>query len=73
MSKEKSLHLTPKQLGLADNPMIHDKDPLASDSGNTEQEIGEDQTPEGGVIRLSRWPEGYVLWYHGAIVWKSWS
>ncbi|WP_206120424.1 hypothetical protein [Rhizobium laguerreae] len=30
-------------------------------------------TPEGGVIRLSKWPEGYVLWYHGQIVWRSWA
>jgi hypothetical protein len=28
--------------------------------------------PEGGVIRLAKWPEGYVLWYHGEIVWRSW-
>lgn len=34
MTKDKSLHLTPKQLGLEDNPMIHDADPLASDKGN---------------------------------------
>lgn len=36
MTKDKSLHLTPKQLGLKDNPMIKDADPLASDSGETE-------------------------------------
>lgn len=30
-------------------------------------------TSEGGVIRLSKWPEGYVLWFHGAIVWRSWA
>lgn len=28
-------------------------------------------TPEGGVIRLAKWPEGYVLWHHGSIVWRS--
>ena len=32
----------------------------------------EQYTPEGGIIRLSRWPEGYVLWYNGRIVWRSW-
>lgn len=30
------------------------------------------ETPEGGFIRLAQWPEGFVLWYHGEIVWKSW-
>lgn len=30
-------------------------------------------TLEGGVIRLSKWPEGYVLWYHGKIVFRSWT
>lgn len=29
-------------------------------------------TPEDGVLRLAKWPEGWVLWYHGKIVWKSW-
>ena len=29
-------------------------------------------TPEGGVLRLSKWPEGYVLWHHGKIVFRSW-
>lgn len=32
----------------------------------------EELTSQGGVIKLSRWPEGYVLWYHGQIVFKSW-
>ena len=31
----------------------------------------EEKTPEGGVIRLEKWPEGYELWYHGMRVWKS--
>jgi len=30
------------------------------------------RTPEDGVIRLVKWPEGYVLWHHGKIVWRSW-
>lgn len=30
------------------------------------------ETPEGGIIKLCKWPEGYVLWYHGEIAWKSW-
>lgn len=29
-------------------------------------------TPDGGIIRLAKWPEGYVLWHHGSIVWRSW-
>lgn len=30
-------------------------------------------TDRGGVIRLEYWPgDGYVLWYHGQIVWKEW-
>jgi hypothetical protein len=32
----------------------------------------DEPTPEGGVIRLAKWPEGYVLWHHGEIVWRSW-
>ena len=31
------------------------------------------RTPEDGIIKLELWPEGFVLWYHGEIVWKSWS
>lgn len=31
-----------------------------------------EKTPEGGILRLSKWPEGYVLWHHGKIVWRSW-
>lgn len=34
--------------------------------------IVKETTPEDGVIKLEYWPEGYVLWYHGEIVWKSW-
>ena len=30
-----------------------------------------DETPEGAVIRIEQWPEGYILWYHGEIAWKS--
>jgi hypothetical protein len=33
MSKDKSLHLTAKELGLEDNTVIHDSDALASDAG----------------------------------------
>jgi len=29
-------------------------------------------TPQGGILRLERWPEGFVLWHHGEIVWRSW-
>lgn len=35
--------------------------------------VGEETTPERGVIRLEKWEEGYVLWFHGEIVWKSWA
>lgn len=33
----------------------------------------EERTPDQGVVRLVRWPEGYVLWHHGEIVWRSWA
>ena len=36
------------------------------------KDLGRADTPDGGVIRLSQWPEGFVLWYHGEIVWRSW-
>lgn len=35
--------------------------------------LHKEETPEGGVIRLEKWPEGYVLWYHGKIVFRSWA
>jgi hypothetical protein len=31
----------------------------------------EEKTPDDGIIRLEKYPEGYQLWYHGKIVWKS--
>jgi len=34
--------------------------------------VGEKTTSERGVVRLEEWDEGFVLWYHGQIVWKSW-
>jgi hypothetical protein len=36
------------------------------------EDLYEETTPQDGVIRLARWPEGYVLWHHGEIVWKEW-
>lgn len=34
--------------------------------------VASETTDEGGVIRLEYWPgDGYVLWYHGRTVWKS--
>lgn len=35
-------------------------------------DLYQEQTSEAGIIRLAKWPEGYVLWYHGEIVWRSW-
>ena len=32
-----------------------------------------EETPQGGAILIAKWPEGYVLWYHGHIVWRSWA
>lgn len=29
------------------------------------------ETPDGGVIRLMKVPEGYQLWYHGQMAWRS--
>jgi len=29
-------------------------------------------TEAGGTIRLSKWPEGFILRYHGEVVWRSW-
>lgn len=29
-------------------------------------------TEAGGTIVLAKWPEGFVLRYHGEIVWRSW-
>ena len=42
-------------------------------SDNDLPTLHSETTPEGGVIRLSKWPEGYVLWYHGKIVFRSWT
>jgi hypothetical protein len=33
----------------------------------------EEKTAADSVIRLARWPEGYLLWFHGRIVWREWS
>ena len=32
----------------------------------------QETTPDEGLIRLEYWPEGYILWYHGEAVWRSW-
>lgn len=37
------------------------------------EDLYSEETPDGGIIRLARWPEGYVLWHHGEIVWKEWA
>lgn len=46
---------------------------LAERSNEVVGSLFEEDTPDNGVIRLARWPEGYVLWYHGEIVWRSWT
>ena len=42
---------------------------VISESDST---LFKEATPSGGVIRLAKWPEGYVLWFHGEIVWRTW-
>lgn len=42
-----------------------------ADQYNTCAVIGQHVTPERGIVRLEKWNEGYVLWHHGEIVWKS--
>jgi hypothetical protein len=36
------------------------------------EKLFEYRDEELGVVRLERWPEGYVLWVGGMIRWKSW-
>lgn len=40
-------------------------------ANETQGTIYSERTPDDGVIRLEKWPEGYELWYHGEIVWRS--
>lgn len=42
MKKPISLEITPEQAGLSGNTVIHDEDPLASDSGETEKSAAVD-------------------------------
>src|SRR6476659_8003795 len=49
-----------------------DRRNLRTGRGQCMSEKYKESTAEGGVIRLEKWPEGYVLWDHGKIVWKSW-
>lgn len=51
----------------------HDEDVATNKIGLSEGEtIFYDDTPEGGMIMLAHWPEGFVLRYDGEIVWRSW-
>lgn len=60
MTKDKSLHLTPKQLGLEDNPMIKDADPLASDKGGSYPTFDEAAFKfMNDMYRASHWKENY--------------
>lgn len=36
-----------------------------------ELKLFSETTPQNGYISLERWPEGYVLFHHGRIVWTS--
>lgn len=53
---------------------LHDEEVTANKIGLDDSEtLYEGDTPENGKIALARWPEGFVLRYHGGIVWRSWS
>ncbi|WP_018900446.1 hypothetical protein [Rhizobium sp. 2MFCol3.1] len=41
-------------------------------TGDGTKALYSEETPEGSVVRLSKWPEGYVLWWDGRIAWRSW-
>lgn len=53
-------------------PGAPDEEKLSVDSDKIHFDLYRGHTVEDGVICLVKWPEGYVLWYHGQIVWKSW-
>lgn len=46
-------------------------DSIKADTGNDICSVGFG-TKEGGRVVLAHWPEGFVLRYHGEIVWRSW-
>lgn len=39
---------------------------------NEVQTLHKSIKPDGGTIKLELWPEGYVLWFDGEIVWRQW-
>jgi hypothetical protein len=49
---------------------VHDA--LLAVEENDVEKLFETSTEDLGVIRLERWPEGFVLWAGGIIRWKSW-
>ncbi|MGV1951673.1 hypothetical protein ACQZ44_12655 [Agrobacterium vitis] len=59
-------------------PRVFPRKPIigkSSQRNSVESEVSslhKEVTPEGGVIRLEKWPEGYALWYNGKIVFRSW-
>lgn len=52
--------------------VLDDTIPMVPPKDDSELTLFRERTPQDGVIRLQHWPEGYVLWYHGKAVWKSW-
>lgn len=49
-----------------------DETPEAAENAEDLQIFFHGYTSDGGIIRFSKWPEGYALWFHGEIVWRSW-
>lgn len=52
---------------------IHAGMPAAFSLEQPVRKLVSETTDRGGTVRLEYWPDdGYVLWYHGRAVWKSW-
>lgn len=39
---------------------------------NEVQELSRYWSDDTGVVKLERWPDGFVVWFGGRIVFKSW-